>query len=334
MELGPDGRLRRDGIELELNPYCRRAVSKAVELAAERAGARVSVFTLGPPSAEDTLREAIAWGLARDADIDGVLVTDPAFAGSDTLATAIAVGAALRREGPFDLILAGRNSVDADTGQVPPELAALLDMPFLTGVRHLNIENNTVHARCEHDDGWLQAEVELPAILSTAERLIDPAKVDPPERALVPADRIRRLRAKDLGNGPWGQEASPTTVGTVKTIAVRRARVRTPDAPLAEQVRAAVTVLTEREALAPGPSATLDVVPPHRAGALLAVVLVEPDRAHMTRELIGAAAWLTGNVTAVTLDPPDAATLSSWGADAAVHLRGENIEENVAHSVG
>src|SRR5258707_7550749 len=86
MELGRDGRLRGDGIELELNRYCRRAVSKAVELAAERAGSRVTVFTLGPPAAEDSLREAIAWGLDRSVDIDGIHVTDPAFAGSDTLA--------------------------------------------------------------------------------------------------------------------------------------------------------------------------------------------------------------------------------------------------------
>src|SRR4051794_21694385 len=175
MELGPDGRLRRDGIELEMNPYCRRAVSKAVELAAEREGSRVSVFTLGPPAAGDTLREAIAWGLARGVDIDGVLITDTAFAGSDTLITATALAGALAHAGPFDLVLAGRNSVDADTGQVGPELAELLDLPFLTGVRYLDIEGTRVHARCEHDDGWLQAEVELPAILSTAERLCEPA---------------------------------------------------------------------------------------------------------------------------------------------------------------
>ena len=72
MELGPDGRLRREGVELELNPYCRRAVSKGVELA-RASGGTCTVITLGPPAAEDSLREAIAWG----AD-DGVLVTDPA----------------------------------------------------------------------------------------------------------------------------------------------------------------------------------------------------------------------------------------------------------------
>ena len=191
MELGPDGRLRRDGIEPEMNPYCRRAVSKAVELAAERVGSRVVVFTLGPPAADDTLREAIAWGLERGVDIGGVHVTDAAFAGSDTLATAKALAAALTREGPFDLVLAGRNSVDADTGQVGPEVAELLDLPFLTGVRYLAIEGTRVDARCEHDDGWMQAEVELPAVLSCAERLTEPSKVDPPGRAAVPAGNTR-----------------------------------------------------------------------------------------------------------------------------------------------
>src|SRR5205085_2703568 len=184
MELGPDGRLRRDGIELEMNPYCRRAVSKAVELAAARAGSRVTVLTLGPPSADDTLREAIAWGLERGVDICGLHVTDAAFAGSDTLATATALAAALQRAGPFDLVLAGRNSVDADTGQVGPEIAELLDLPFMTGVRHLALsDENLLDVRCEHDDGWLQAELALPAVLSCAERLCEPTKVDPPGRA-------------------------------------------------------------------------------------------------------------------------------------------------------
>src|SRR4029079_13872547 len=94
MELGADGRLRRDGIELELNPYCRRAVSQAVELAAAGPGSRVTVITLGPPTAEDSLRESIAWCVAHDVDVDGALVTDPAFAGSDTLATAYALNSA------------------------------------------------------------------------------------------------------------------------------------------------------------------------------------------------------------------------------------------------
>ena len=107
-----------------------------------------------------------------------------------------------------------------------PSSRELCDLPFLGGVRHLAIDGTLVSARCEHDDGWLQAEVHLPAILSCAERLIEPAKVDPPERAQVAAGRIRRVSAADLGPGPWGQAASPTSVGPVKVMAVTRARQR------------------------------------------------------------------------------------------------------------
>src|SRR5438552_1009705 len=106
MEMDAHGRLRREGIPLEMNPYCRRAVSQAVALAAAAPGGSVTAVTLGPPAAEEILREAIAWGLDRHTDTTGVLVTDPAFAGSDTLATARALAAALRHEGPFDLVLA------------------------------------------------------------------------------------------------------------------------------------------------------------------------------------------------------------------------------------
>jgi electron transfer flavoprotein alpha subunit len=333
MELGADGRLKRDGIELELNPYCRRAVSQAVELAAARPGSHVTVITLGPPSAEDSLRESIAWGMQHDVDIDGVLVTDAAFAGSDTLATAKALAAALDHEGPFDLVLTGRNSVDADTGQVGPELAQLCDMAFLGGVRHLSIDGTLVSGRCEHDDGWLQAEVHLPAILSCAERLIDPAKVDPPERAAVPANRIRRLAAADLGPGPWGQAASPTSVGDVKLMAVSRARRVNADAPVTEQTRAAVRLLHERGAFERTATAAAPPVASARPDEPLTIVVAEPDRAHDTRELLGAAAGLTGNVLVVVLEECDADQLSSWGADAIANFVGENIEEDVAAEV-
>ena len=329
MELGPDGRLRRDNVELEMNPYCRRAVSKAVELAAERDGSRVTVFTLGPPPAEDTLREAIAWGLARDVDIDGVLVTDPVYAGSDTIRTAAVLAKVLELEGPFDLILTGRNSVDADTGQVGPQIAELLDVPFLTGVRHLAIDGTLVSARCEHDDGWMQAEVELPAILSCAERLCEPAKVDPADRALVPAARISRLTHADVGPLQVGAD-SRTHVGEVKVTEVARANERWPDAPLDEQVAKVAELLRTRGEHTDGePTAS---VPMSRTGTSCTMVLCEPDRAHTTRELLGAAQQLSGNVLAVVVEPPDNRALVSWGADEVMHLVGENVEEDVANA--
>ena len=347
MELGPDGRLRRDGLELEMNPYCRRAVAQAVELAATLDGEHSCTFlTLGPPPAEDTLREALAWALERGVRAEGVLVTDRAFAGSDTLATARALAAALQHVGPFDLVLVGRNSVDADTGQVGPELAELLDLPFLTGVRHVNITDAgtvseaVVHARCEHDDGWTQAEVGLPVIVSTAERLIDPCKVDPPGRAAVPADLLRVVTAADLGPGPWGQAGSPTSVGAVRVHEVRREKVVLVGT-VEEQARAAVELLLARGALDhdAGRGGVVDDVVPARAveGPPVAVV-VEPDRPHDTRELLGTAARLAteigGHAVALVFAPDDPERLSSWGADAIVAIDGATVEEDAADAVG
>ena len=337
MALGADGRLVRAGLPLELNPYCRRAVSQAVELAGAAGGggragrgATVTVVTLGPPSAEDTLREAIAWGLDRGVEIDGLLVTDPAFAGSDTLATARALAATLVAAGPFDLVLAGRNSVDADTGQVPPELAELLDVPFLSGVRTLRLEGGrTLRARCEHDDGWVEAEVDLPAVLSCAERLIDPCKVDLAGRAAVPAERIRRLAAADVGPGPWGQAGSPTCVGAVRVHQVSRERIVF-DGPVEDQVRRAVDVLVRRGALAARSEGAGDGAaeavprPGNRAGPAVAAVL-EADRPHVAQELLSAAADLAGAVDGHVVAladaaEADAARLGAWGADEVVAL--------------
>jgi electron transfer flavoprotein alpha subunit len=336
MELGPDGRLRREGLDLEMNPYCRRAVSQAVELAAAVGDGTVTVLTLGPPSADDTLREAIAWGAQNNVFTDGVLITDPAFAGSDTLATARALAAALNREGPFDLVLLGRNSVDADTGQVGPELAELLDLPFATGVRYLSMKGTTLHLRCEHDDGWVQAEISTPAVISAAERLIEPCKVPPDERTLVPGERIRVLTAADLGDGPWGAAGSPTTVGPVRVHEVRREQVVL-DGALPEQVQRAVELIGERRALdaeTDGRPERDAVAPARGAEGRTIAVLAEPDRAHVTRELLGCAARLAadidGHVVAVNADMLDAHVLASWGADVELGLGPELVEEDVA----
>ncbi|HEX7097571.1 MAG TPA: electron transfer flavoprotein subunit beta/FixA family protein, partial [Acidimicrobiales bacterium] len=243
MTLGPDGRLQRDGVELHMNDYCRRAVAKGHELA-RASGGTLTVITLGPPSAENVLREAIAFG----AD-EGIHVTDPAFAGSDTYATARALAATVRLVGPFDLVLLGRNSVDADTGQVPPQLAQLLDLPFCTGVRRLDLDGDTLRVRLEQDDEWVDAELQLPAMLSCAERLTDPCKIkDPAVWATVDAAKIRRITAADLGPGPWGQEGSPTRVGDVRTIAVSREQQRV-EGTAAEQAAAIMRVLEDRAAL-------------------------------------------------------------------------------------
>lgn len=336
MALGPDGRLRRQGVALEINAYCRRAISQGVTLARDFGGT-CTVITLGPPSAEDALREAVAWG----AD-DGVLVTDPAFAGSDTLATARALAGALEQLGPFDLVLTGRNSVDADTGQVGPEVAELLDLPFLGGVKAMTVKAGTIVARLEHDDGWADAEVDLPAVLSCAERLCPPAKVDPAGRDAVDPGRLRRLSAAQLGPGPWGEAGSPTHVGAVRALAVSRQRL-VGAGPLVAQVAAAVAQMEDAGALGgdeePGGREHGVVADGWQRGEKAIVVLIEPDRPRLARQLLGTAAQLAeaihGLVTAVApAGAIDSAAAGQWGADQLVVVHGADVEEDIAGAAG
>ena len=337
MFLGPDGRLVRDGIELEMSAYCRRAVSKAVELAADLPQSTVTVFTLGPPAAEDVLREAIAWGLERRVEIAGVLVSDREFAGSDTIATAKALAAVLSKHGPFDLVLAGRNSLDADTGQVPPQIAELLDLPFVAGVKVFAFDGHTLTLGCEHDDGWLDAEVCVPAVLTCAERLCEPAKVSREGRDAVAADLIRTVTASELGPGPWGAAASLTVVGDTEQLSVQRDRVVSPDASIEDQVAQAVEILLDRGALSGSPTHDSPPIATTGGSGPVVAVVAEPDRDSVTRELCGAAARLASSLSGSTvlLAPQElsAEDAGSWGADCLLRLDGVLTEEDVAGAV-
>lgn len=362
MNLGADGRLQRQGLDLdlEMNAFCRRAVTAGVETAA-LSGGSCTVLTVGPPTAAEVLREALACG----ADA-GLLISDPLLAGSDTLATARAIHAALRLTGPYDLILTGRNSIDADTAHVGPQVAELLGLPFLAAVRSFELARRTIVAELESDDGWIRAQVTLPALLSCAERLCRPCKASPERRAGT-EDRIRTLSAAELGPGPWGVAASRTSVGELRSMPLNRARHRL-SGPVGAQVDEAVALLAARGGLAAAASAGAGEPagsgahlegPPSRSGSggpgqvppraergpggpgglfsappVLGVV-VEPGREHVARELIGLgaslAAGLGGHVVAVATDPaPPTQALGGWGADALLLLEGSTREDDVA----
>jgi electron transfer flavoprotein alpha subunit len=337
MVLGSDRRLVRQGLELEMNAYCRRAVSKGVEWA-KASGGTCTIFTLGPPSAEDVLREAVAWG----AD-SGVHLCDPAFAGSDTLATARALSAAVMEFGAFDLVLVGRNSLDGDTGQVGPEIAELSGLPFASGVREMGLSGETLTLTLELDDGWEDALVKLPALLSVAERLCEPCKVPPAQRAEVADDKIRRVRASELGDGPWGEAGSPTVVGSTRAFHHDRAG-KVFSGNLEDQVAAAVELLTQRGALtgeAGGPvvhhntltvPASRDASPERVIG-----VIIEAGRPQVGAELLGAASALAGaigaRVHALSFDDGAMASLGEMGADEVTHFVGSDVPEDAAAAI-
>ncbi|HAQ22318.1 MAG TPA: hypothetical protein DCR10_02100 [Acidimicrobiaceae bacterium] len=335
MRLGADGRLIRDGLALHMNDYCRRGVRAGCDLA-EATGGTCTAITLGPESADTVLREAILCGC--DA---GLHVTGSDFAGSDTLATSRALAAALVATGPWDLVMCGRNSVDADTGQVPAQIAELLGLPLLVGARELSlggdqVDRGMVAALLEHDDEWLQVETSLPTVVSCAERLCDPCKVKEPEAwAEVDGSLIRRIGADELGSGPWGAAASPTVVGEVRVLDVERAAERL-DGATDVHLDRIIEVLVDRSALVDNVHGPIGEVArpsgPGDGGDI--VVLGEPGRTRPTAELLGAAASLAdqiGGRTILTVDViNDWEALSGQGADRVLRHAGTTSPAEVA----
>ena len=164
----------REGVPLEVNSFDLLAVDRAVQLA-KGSGAEVVVFTMGPSQARDALVQCIAMGAHR-----AVHLTDRAMAGSDTLATARTLAMALKREGfdprgPGDwIVLCGRNSTDAETGQVGPEIAELLRVPYVGNVRKLehSVSDDSLVVERVVDDGYEVIRCPLPALLSVAEGIM------------------------------------------------------------------------------------------------------------------------------------------------------------------
>lgn len=241
MTLDPETKtLRREGVRSEVSSFDIRALLKAVELR-EEGGGEVVAMTLGPPQASDALRHCLALGADR-----GVHITDRAFAGSDTLATARALALALKREG-YDLILCGRNSTDAETGQVGPEVAELLDIPQITAARSLGINGDTLTAERETDSGFDTLECSLPALVSATEDLAPERFPKRAERQAAKDKPIQAVSAAELSSdlSLFGAAGSPTWVESVETVEdIRDKRVL--EGELSDQVNTLVAFLLER----------------------------------------------------------------------------------------
>jgi electron transfer flavoprotein beta subunit len=158
-----------------LNPYDRSAISAAVELAASQ-GKTVTALSMGPPQTEGVLFEALAMGADR-----AVLACDRAMAGSDTLATARVLSAAigkLDRQSPVSWVMLGMRSADSDTGQVGPQTAALLKWPMVANVDRISPHTEeAVLQRCL--DGFMETlRVRSPAVLGISPQLIENRDID------------------------------------------------------------------------------------------------------------------------------------------------------------
>ena len=160
------GTLIREGVPSILNPDDANALEAALALKDQNPGTTVTVLTMGPPQASIMLQECMAMG----AD-DAVLLCGRAFAGADTWATSNTLANAVKKMGGADIIFAGRQAIDGDTAQVGPQLATRLDLPQVTYVQDVKLENGNVTVQRQLEDGYEVIEVGTPCLLTAVKEL-------------------------------------------------------------------------------------------------------------------------------------------------------------------
>ncbi len=214
VEVDPEtGNLVRGGVASQTNPYDLYALEAALSLR-EQLGGTVTALSMGPPQAEMAVREALWMGADR-----AVLLSDAAFAGSDTLATAYTLSRALSRM-PFDLVLAGMQTTDGDTAQVGPGLAELLGIPCASYVRELlDVDDRRVRVVVDLGGDEAVLELDLPCLLTVTRDLNQP-RLPSLRRRLATEDQAipvyGRADLEDGGQGDrFGLQGSPTRVERV-----------------------------------------------------------------------------------------------------------------------
>lgn len=161
------GTLIRDGVPSIINPEDKHALEAALNIK-DTVGATVTVISMGPPQAQNALREALCMG----AD-EAILITDRAFAGADTLATSKALAGALRKL-EYDIVFAGRQAIDGDTAQVGPEIAEHLGIPQVTYVQDVKVEEDGLLVNRALEDGYELIQVQTPVLLTAIKELNEP----------------------------------------------------------------------------------------------------------------------------------------------------------------
>lgn len=160
-------RLVREGVEQVMDPWDEYGVEAGLQLVEQHGGA-VTVISMGPERAKEAMRKALAMGAER-----GVLISDPALAGSDALATARALAAAIKRESP-DIVICGTESSDGSTGLMPGMLAELLGWPQLTFAKKLVVQDGKATIHRQTEVGYQVVEAPLPVVVTVTGGINEP----------------------------------------------------------------------------------------------------------------------------------------------------------------
>jgi electron transfer flavoprotein beta subunit len=214
VKINPEtGTLIRDGVEAVVNPFDEYAIEEAVRIR-EKVGGKVTVITMGPPQADAALRTAISMG----AD-EGVLISDRAFAGSDTWATSYTLTAGIRtlikELGKVDLIICGKQAIDGDTAQVGPGVAEMLDIPFVAWVRKVEeITDSSITVERLMEDGYDVVQMPLPGLITVVKEINEPRLASLKGKMKAKSAQIRKLDTASMDVDPEriGLKGSPTQV--------------------------------------------------------------------------------------------------------------------------
>ncbi|MGO1369501.1 electron transfer flavoprotein subunit beta [Senegalia sp. (in: firmicutes)] len=236
------GTLIREGVPSIINPDDKNALEEALRLKDEY-GANVVVLTMGPPQAKVALKEALAMG----AD-EGILLSDRAFAGSDTWATSTTLAGAIKKL-DYDILLCGRQAIDGDTAQVGPQIAEHLNLAQITYVEDLKIDGKEIIAHRAVEDGYYKVKAQMPVLLTAIGELNEPRY--PSMRGIFDAFREKEIKvwsADDIivDMDEIGLKGSPTQVKKSFTPATRGSGEQL-EGSTEEKVRNLVVRLKERQ---------------------------------------------------------------------------------------
>jgi len=238
------GTLIREGVPSIINPFDMHAIEAGLQLR-EKVGGKVTVMTMGPPQAESALRDAIAMG----AD-NALLLSDRAFAGSDTWATSYILSKAIAKLDP-GIIICGKQAIDGDTAQVGPEVAEFLNVPHISYVRKIDdVSDNTIRVQRLMDEGYDIVESSLPVLLTVVKELNDPRLPSLKGKMAAKKAEIKKWGQVDIeiDENDVGIKGSPTQVKNIFTPEVRKDRKILEGSP-EEQVNALLEELMRLKCL-------------------------------------------------------------------------------------
>jgi electron transfer flavoprotein beta subunit len=237
------GTLIREGVESIVNPEDLTAIEAAIQLR-DKHGGKITAISMGPPQAKEALQEVLAMG----AD-GGILLTDKAFAGADTLATSYTLGRCIETIGEYDLIICGRQAIDGDTAQIGPQVAEYLGIPQVTYVQKVQKKGKKIIAERSVEDGREIIETPLPALITVIKDMNKPRYPSVPgimNACVVNEKSIKIWNAADIhANFDYiGLDGSATWVTKTFSPEVKRAGMKLEGTPqeitqqLIEQLKA------------------------------------------------------------------------------------------------